>query len=145
MEQQEPMVDVELVCDRASKDDCRAGTATVWNGKGDVQPYPKRLWPKLAPHPDVWRLVNNDQPRIDLPELDAREIAAGTNTDLVIIDRVNTTAEVLEQMTDEDVRAEGDRRGYVLNPRLNSTNLRLRFLDAQDAVAMLSGGESTEA
>lgn len=51
------VVNVELVCDREFKDDCRCNTGIVWNGKGDVQPYPANLWPKLAVHPDVWRLA----------------------------------------------------------------------------------------
>jgi hypothetical protein len=140
MEQQEPMVDVELVCDRATKDDCRAGTATVWHGQGDVQPYPKRLWAKLAPHPDVWKLKDPSQisrqapPTVmDVVEMNKRkEEAAGTNTDMVFVEGVNVTAEMLDMMSDADVRAEGAKRGYDLHPRLNSANLRQRFLDAQN-------------
>lgn len=56
-----PMVLVELVIDRENKDDCRAHTSTVWARKGDRQPYPEHLWPKLAEHPDVWRLVTQEQ------------------------------------------------------------------------------------
>ena len=52
------VVNVELVCDREFKDDCRCNTGIVWNGKGDIQPYPANLWPKLAAHPDVWRLAD---------------------------------------------------------------------------------------
>lgn len=48
---------VELLADRNYKDDCQASTGIVWRGKGDVQPYPAALWPKLAVHPTVWGLV----------------------------------------------------------------------------------------
>lgn len=62
------MVRVQLVCDRAEKDDCRAGTTIKWHGQGDVQLYPERLWPKLAPHPDVWRLM----PSVEQEEAEAK-------------------------------------------------------------------------
>lgn len=55
------VVNVELVCDREFKDDCRCNTGIVWRGKGDTQLYPANLWPKLAAHPDVWRLAD-EQP-----------------------------------------------------------------------------------
>lgn len=138
MDNQEPMVDVELVCDRAEKNDCRGGTATIWNGQGDVQPYPKRLWPKLALHPDVWKLKDPSQvgrlPVVtDVVEMKRRkDDAAGTNTDLVFVDGVNVSAEMLDLMSDQDIRAEGAKRGYDLHPRLNSMNLRQRFIDAQN-------------
>lgn len=48
---------VELVIDRSFKDDCRAHTGTIWRGKGDQNYYPAHLWPQLAPHPDVWKLI----------------------------------------------------------------------------------------
>lgn len=51
---------VELVIDRSFKDDCRAHTGTVWRGKGDQQYFPAALWPKLAEHPDVWKLVSEE-------------------------------------------------------------------------------------
>lgn len=63
----EPMVRVELVAALDAKDDCRNYTKTVWVGQGDVQPYPKRLWPKLAAHPDVWRLVDGETAVAPLP------------------------------------------------------------------------------
>lgn len=59
---------VELVCDRNPKDDCRANTGTIWAGKGDVQPFPRALWPKLAPHPDVWRLYTAAAENTSSPE-----------------------------------------------------------------------------
>lgn len=52
-------VRVELVCDRDFKDDCRANTGIIWRGKGDIQPFPAALWPKLAVHPDVWKLAED--------------------------------------------------------------------------------------
>lgn len=47
----------------------------------------------------------------------------------------------LAELSDEDVRAEGVKRGYTLHPRLNSTNLRLHFLaqQAQEAQAHAIG------
>lgn len=51
---------VELVLDRSFKDDCRAGTGIVWRGKGDQNYYPANLWVKLAPHPDVWKLIEEE-------------------------------------------------------------------------------------
>lgn len=53
------VVRVELVCDREFKDDCRNNTGIVWHGKGDIQPYPANLWPRLAVHPDVWKLADD--------------------------------------------------------------------------------------
>lgn len=51
---------VELVWSesRGAKNDCCGGTSTMWAGTGDVQWYPAALWSKLAPHPDVWRLID---------------------------------------------------------------------------------------
>lgn len=54
--------------ERGEKNDCRGGTNVVWSGHGDVQDYPAHLWPRLAAHPDVWKLYD--------PEADARIAAA---------------------------------------------------------------------
>lgn len=63
---------VKVMCvwppERGPKDDCRNRTGVVWAGHGDVQDYPAHLWPKLAEHPDVWKLHD--------PEADARIAAA---------------------------------------------------------------------
>lgn len=56
---------VELVIDRSFKDDCRANTGTIWRGQGDQNYFPAQLWPKLAEHPDVWKLVAEDD--VDRP------------------------------------------------------------------------------
>lgn len=61
----EPMVQVRQVINRPEKDDCRAGTAVVWHGPGDIQLYPRRLWPFLAPHPDVWELVDTGEAKAE--------------------------------------------------------------------------------
>lgn len=141
------MIMVQLVADRAEKDDCRAHTSVVWHGKGDIQAYPERLWHKLAPHPDVWRIVDEGQSipsAADRAVADARRIkadaerAAGTNTDVVVTlgGPQQLTAEQLETMPDEDIRAEAVKREYALHPRLNSLNLRIRFLEAQELDAL---------
>lgn len=52
--------------DRGEKNDCRGGTGVVWAGQGDVKEYPAALWPKLQPHPDVWRLYDPERAARDL-------------------------------------------------------------------------------
>ena len=137
------MVSVELVADLPFKNDCRAGTPIEWHGKGDIKAYPKRLWPKLAAHPDVWRLA---EPRTTSGPVSAKEIldaevarikkereaAAGSNTDLVDTLSTDYTAEQLAELSDDDVRVIAIRRNYGLHPRLNPVNLRTRFLEAQE-------------
>lgn len=79
------MVRVQLVCDRAEKDDCRAGTPIKWHGQGDIKLYPKRLWPKLEPHPDVWRLLPSAEDEAAAARkriADAAEIMAKAKADL---------------------------------------------------------------
>lgn len=44
--------------ERGPKNDCRGGSGVIWSGRGDVKEYPAGLWPKLQPHPDVWRLYD---------------------------------------------------------------------------------------
>lgn len=133
----EAMVNVRLVADRDEKDDCQHYTPTVWRGQGDVQPYPLRLWPKLAEHPDVWELTDAAPPsEADMARAQKDE-AAGSNTDLVIASAnwVEQTPEMLEAMPDIDIHALATRRGYALHPRLNPVNLRKNFLAAQEAEA----------
>jgi len=94
---------VELLADRNYKDDCQANTGIVWRGKGDIQPYPAALWPKLAVHPTVWGLVpeaGTTPPSSLSPQELAKtenvaeaervralsEAAAGNKTDLVHIE-----------------------------------------------------------
>lgn len=139
----EPMVLVELVRDIELKDDCRNYTDIVWIGKGDVQEYPKRLWPKLAEHKDTWKLVTQAQPTADeLAVLEAEnarlraQIAAGDGKDLITVDVVSElTAEDLAGMSDEDVRAEGAKRKFGLHHRLAPDKLRPAFLETQAARA----------
>lgn len=134
----EPMVLVEQVVDRPFKDDCRNYTSIVWNGQGDVQPYPERLWPKLAPHPDVWKIHVPTEAEIaaqqaQLAEAEAR--AAQARKDLEDAQKaaagVLLSAEDLAAMSDEDVRAEGRSRKYQLHGNLASEKLRPTFLDVQ--------------
>lgn len=117
-----PTVQVRLVwpANRGAKIDCQAHTGTVWTGNGDVQSFPAEKWWKLAPHPDVWELVDQSDikvaqqaavDRVETPEerivrlhleddaakrdrvaqnaqkaaAAAREAAASTNTDMVIV------------------------------------------------------------
>lgn len=168
--------------ERGAKNDCRGGTNVVWAGHGDVQDYPAHLWPRLAAHPDVWRLydpeadarvaaakqaaeaaqaealrVAQEAERIQREEearlaaeaqaaAAEREKAAGNGTDLAVVTSVNPpvlTAEDLEKLSDDEVRAEAEKREYGLHPRLNSENLRKRFLEAQanTPTADSEGGE----
>lgn len=71
---------------RGPKIDCRAGTKIIWAGHGDVQDYPAALWHKLAPHPDVWQLVNKRD----------EEIAAEAQSEIV-----ETPEQRLARMQDE--------------------------------------------
>jgi len=139
----EPMVLVELVRDIEYKDDCRNYTDIGWFGQGDVQPYPKRLWPKLAEHRDTWRLVTETAPTVEeLAVLEAEntklraQIAAGDGKDLITVDIITElTADDLAAMSDEDVRAEGAKRKFGLHHRLVSEKLRPAFLETQAARA----------
>lgn len=51
-------VNVRYVGLKSRKQDTAAGTGIVWNGPGDVQAVPLKVWPALAKHADVWRLAN---------------------------------------------------------------------------------------
>lgn len=138
------MVMVELVLDRPEKDDCRGHTPVMWHGLGDIQPYPKRLWPKLEPHTDVWRLiedVTNRPSAADRALQEAKRLkadaqqAAGENRDVIVTLPTQLDEEALAAMSDDDVRAEAIKRNYGLHPRLNPVNLRVRFLEAQELEA----------
>lgn len=115
---------VQLVCDRAMKDDCRGGTKTVWNGKGDIQGYPASLWGKLAPHPDVWAVFDpevagegdDDQAAAERAKAEAarqaeeqrqREAEAkGQGEDLVVASAVPTFEQLHAMGADESRHAE---------------------------------------
>lgn len=79
--------------ERGEKIDCRNGTDIVWSKRLEVQNYPEALWPKLAFHPDVWRLYDpeKDKPAAKPVEEDQEDLkqrqeeAAGRNTDLVAV------------------------------------------------------------
>lgn len=134
----EPMVLVEQVIDRPMKDDCRNYTDVVWHGQGDVQEYPARLWPKLALHPDVWRLVDKKPPTdAELRERDRRAAlslsqatAAGSIAGAIALD-----ADALASMDDDEVRAEGKARRYGLHHTYAGQKLREAFLEAQTRIA----------
>lgn len=138
----EPMVLVELVRDIDYKDDCRNYTDIGWFGKGDVQPYPKRLWPKLAEHHDTWRLV---EAKLSEEELERqalerirlkRERAAGAGTDLMTVTVTQElTMEDLAAMSDDEVRAEAAKRKYGLHARLSPEKIRPAYLEIQAARA----------
>ena len=123
---------------RGEKPDCRNNTGIVWKGHGDVQPYPKSLWYKLAEHPDVWELVpekgtllTKDDAKLAKTKKD-QDDASGKGTDLV---RAILTESQLEEMTDEEVRKAAELRDLPLHPRLASKNLRPHFLAAQQEAA----------
>lgn len=134
----EPMVLVEQVIDRPFKDDCRNYTGIEWHGQGDVQPYPERLWPKLALHPDVWKIHVPTEAEIAAHQAQlaaAEERAATARKELEdaqkAADAVLLSAEDLATMSDEEVRAEGRKRKYQLHGNLASEKLRPTFLDVQ--------------
>lgn len=153
----EKMVMVELMCDRPFKDDCRGLTPVMWHGKGDVQPYPARLWPKLAEHPDVWSLhVQKTQAQIDaaaeieaaaqrMREANARADAAADaaaggqgETGLVATAAHTVTAgnkllseDEVKAMPIEELRALAIARDYQLHPRLGMERLVIEFLAKQ--------------
>jgi len=146
----EQTVRVELVWpeERGAKDDCRAGTGVVWSGKGDIQDYPAALWPRLALHPDVWRLVDapkeppsaDEEARIDAERARSAGAEIGADTVLVGLAGPGSTphrmlgVDELADMSDEAVYSEGALRGYRLHPRLNPVNLRAKFLEQQGGV-----------
>jgi hypothetical protein len=49
------MIQVEYIGPKPTKTDNVAGTATVWNGAGDVQSVTPEAWAKLKPFDTVWR------------------------------------------------------------------------------------------
>lgn len=140
----EPMVLVELVREIDFKDDCRNYTDIVWVGQGDVQKYPKRLWPKLREHHDTWRLVTQAAPSAEeLDRLEAEnaqlraQVAAGEGRDLITVDVVREwSAEDLAQLSDDDVRAEAAKRKFGLHARLSPEKIRPAFLEIQAARAV---------
>ena len=120
----EEMIDVELVCDRDEKDDCKGGTPVVWYGKGDVQKYPARLWHKLEKNTDVWKLAEAKPAAPDAPPEDPQPVN---------FPRGPVTTEMLAGLPDDTIRTEAAARGYKLHPRLTPDNLRLQFLESSQA------------
>lgn len=53
-------VRVQYVGHKPTKEDNVAGTGVVWLGHGDVQSVPEQAWGRLARHPDIWRLAEQD-------------------------------------------------------------------------------------
>jgi hypothetical protein len=60
-------VKVEYIGVKPVKADNVAGTATIWQGHGDVQEVSEAAWAKLSKHPDIWRLAG-DKPKAAKPE-----------------------------------------------------------------------------
>lgn len=141
----EPMVMVEQVIDRPTKDDCRNYTKTLWLGKGDVQPYPKRLWPKLAAHPDVWRLADDQTMPAYLASLAGAAKPVETKKEdpdgvLAGSGLPEMTAEELAAMTDDEVRGAAAMRRLGLHARLMPEAIRPKFLELQAAKAAARAG-----
>lgn len=127
----EAMVMVEQVIDRPTKDDCRNYTKVLWLGKGDVQPYPKRLWPKLALHPDVWRLADDQTlpfylqpPKPTLAAVQASAPAVARPATLTINGLPLLTGEQLAALNDEEVRQAASDRKLGLHAKLGSDKIR---------------------
>lgn len=77
---------VEYVGLKAQRADTVAGTGLTWVGKGDRHPVPVEAWAKLAKHPDVWALVD-EEPADTGPSLaDAQPAAEGTEPDIEAMD-----------------------------------------------------------
>lgn len=60
-------VKVEYIGVKPVKTDNVAGTATLWQGHGDVQEVSEAAWAKLSKHPDIWRQAG-DKPKAAKPE-----------------------------------------------------------------------------
>lgn len=92
----EKMVQVEYVGNALTKDDCKHYTKTMWIGKGDIQPYPARLWPKLAQHPDVWRLVGAEAVAAPLPGAPALQAVANPELEALRLKLADTERQLAE-------------------------------------------------
>lgn len=82
-------VTVEYVGLKAQRADTVAGTGLTWVGKGDRHPVPVEAWEKLAKHPDVWALVD-EEPASASPSLadaqPAGEASDGAEPDIEAMD-----------------------------------------------------------
>lgn len=56
-------VQVEYVGLKDQETDHLYGTDITWIGKGDVRAVPITAWAGMSKHPDVWRLVKDDEPK----------------------------------------------------------------------------------
>jgi len=65
----------------------------------------------------------------------AKEVGAQTNTDVVGVMTGPMTAEQLEALKDEEIKALTEQRGYPLHPRWGRKTLIARFLEAQESQA----------
>lgn len=54
-------VQVEYVGLKDQETDHLYGTDITWIGKGDVRAVPITAWAGMSKHPDVWRLVKDDE------------------------------------------------------------------------------------
>lgn len=63
-------------------DSKKGKTGVVWNGHGDVQAVPAEAWPKLAPHADVWELVEGQTAPQSLGLADAKPAQEVDDEDL---------------------------------------------------------------
>jgi hypothetical protein len=141
------VIAVELVCDRENHKDVMYGTDVVWLKKGDIKNVPESAWPKMALHPDVYRLAHP----VTAAEMDRqaalKSAAEATEKLDKAIDTANpdatykpkrVTAEQIADIPDDKLREEAEKRGYKLHAMLSSANLRVRFLAAQETDANLS-------
>ena len=55
------IVPIKYIGPKPIKHDTINHTRTMWNGKGDVQPYPANLAPQLLVHTTIWVLGSKEE------------------------------------------------------------------------------------
>lgn len=112
---------------RGAKEDCRAGTGTIWTGHGDVQDFPAAKWYLLAPHRDVWELVN---------EADTKVVAQAE------VDRVETTGARVARINAERGIGNTGIDGPHERARMDAERARVLAAQTNTDTVVLSPGPS---
>lgn len=75
------MIKIQYIGHKPYKTDNVAGTATVWEGRGDVQEVPDDAAPKLLRFPGVWQVAEEAEASKATPATGAAEAAKSSTAE----------------------------------------------------------------